>query len=177
MEYGGAQWWIEAPIGASRPFGPADRDDEGKGGAGVFLGTHAPRLDDKGRLILPAKFRDQLAGGLVVTKGQERSLNVWPTAEFARITEGLSGAPVTSKAVRDYQRMLFAGASDEKPDKQGRVTIPLALREYAALTRDCVVIGANNHVEIWNTENWTAYEAAQEEGFSALSDEVLPGIF
>ena len=143
----------------------------------MFLGTHAPRLDDKGRLILPAKFRDDLADGLVITKGQERCLYVWPTAEFAVITESMRQAPVTSRAARDYQRVLFAGASDETPDKQGRVTIPPALREYAALTRDCVVIGANTRVEIWDAANWDAYLSAQEEAFSDLSEEVLPGVF
>ena len=143
----------------------------------MFLGTHAPRLDDKGRLILPAKFRDELADGLVITKGQERCLNVWPTAEFARMTEGLRSAPVTSKAVRDYQRILFAGASDETPDKQGRVTIPPALREYAGLDRECVVIGANTHVEVWAASAWDEYSAAQEDVFSQMSEEVLPGVF
>ena len=158
--------------------GPRSRSDEAIGEVPtLFLGTHAPRLDDKGRLILPAKFRDDLADGLVVTKGQERCLYVWPTAEFARLTEALRQAPVTSKAARDYQRVLFAGASDEKPDKQGRVTIPPALREYAALTRDCVVIGANTRVEIWDSASWEAYLASQEDSFSDLSEEVLPGIF
>jgi len=113
----------------------------------------------------------------VITKGQERCLYVWPTAEFAVITEAMRQAPVTSRAARDYQRVLFAGASDETPDKQGRVTIPPALREYAALTRDCVVIGANTRVEIWDAANWDAYLSAQEEAFSDLSEEVLPGVF
>jgi len=143
----------------------------------VFLGTHAPRLDEKGRLILPAKFREDLAAGLVVTKGQERCLYIWPTAEFERITDQLGQAPVTSKAARDYQRVLFAGASDERPDKQGRVTIPPALRAYAGLTRECVVIGANTRVEVWDAANWEAYLAPQEEAFSELSEEVLPGVF
>ena len=143
----------------------------------MFLGTHAPRLDDKGRLILPAKFRDELADGLVVTKGQERCLYVFPTAEFARVTDAMREAPVTSRAARDYQRVLFAGASDETPDKQGRVTIPPALRDYAGLTRDCVVIGANTRVEIWDADAWETYLAAQEEAFSDLSEEVLPGVF
>src|SRR5216683_1265620 len=101
----------------------------------MFLGTHAPRLDEKSRLILPAKYREELAGGLVITKGQERCLYVFPPEEFARITEALRTAPVTAKAVRDYSRVFFASASDEVPDKQGRVTIPPALREYAALQR------------------------------------------
>ena len=94
----------------------------------VFLGTHTPRLDDKGRLILPAKYRDDLASGLVLTKGQERCLFVFPQAEFARITDALRAAPVTAKAVRDFSRVFFASASDEIPDKQGRITIPAALR-------------------------------------------------
>ena len=90
----------------------------------MFLGTHTPRLDDKGRIFLPAKYRDELAEGLVLTKGQERCLYVFPQAEFGRITEALRTAPVTAKAVRDYSRVFFASASDEVPDKQGRVTIP-----------------------------------------------------
>jgi MraZ protein len=142
----------------------------------MFLGTHHPRLDEKGRLFLPARFRDQLAGGLVMTKGQERCLYVWPTDEFARITEQMSQAPVTSKSARDYLRVLFAGASDEVPDKQGRVTVPPALRSYAGLTRECVVIGANTRVEIWDAQAWATYEAAQEQSFSEIAEEVVPGL-
>ena len=85
-----------------------------------FLGTHHPRMDDKGRLFLPAKFRERLAGGLVITPGQERCLYVFPDAEFARLFERIRQAPVTSKRARDYQRMFLARASDETPDKQGR---------------------------------------------------------
>lgn len=142
----------------------------------MFLGTHAPRLDDKGRLFLPAKFRDELAEGLVITKGQERCLYVWPATEFARFTDQLRAAPVTSKGARDYMRVLYAGASDEVPDKQGRVTIPPQLREYAGLRRDCVVIGANTRVEIWDSQAWDAYLAEQEPAFAELSEEVLPGV-
>jgi MraZ protein len=142
----------------------------------MFLGTHSPRLDDKGRLILPAKFRDELAEGLVITKGQERCLYMWPLAEFARITEQMRQAPVTSKAARDYMRVFFAGASDEVPDKQGRITIPPALRGYAGLQRDCVVIGANTRVEVWDAQAWERYLADQEPAFSELSEEVLPGL-
>lgn len=142
----------------------------------MFLGTHAPRLDEKGRLFLPAKFRDELAEGLVITKGQERCLYVFPVPEFTRITEGLRAAPVTAKAVRDYSRVFFASASDETPDKQGRVTIPPALREYAGLERECAVIGANTRVEIWDAQAWQAYLERQEDAFSELSEEVLPGV-
>ncbi|MGH3388050.1 MAG: division/cell wall cluster transcriptional repressor MraZ [Actinomadura sp.] len=142
----------------------------------MFLGSHSPRLDEKGRLFLPAKYREELSGGLVITKGQERCLYVFPMAEFQRITEALRTAPVTAKAVRDYSRVFFASASDEVPDKQGRITIPPALRGYAALTRDCVVIGANTRLEIWDSQAWDTYLEQQEQQFSDLSEEVLPGV-
>lgn len=142
----------------------------------MFLGTHHPRLDDKGRLILPAKFRDALAEGVVVTKGQERCLFVFPMAEFERVTQALSSAPVTQRAVRDYSRVFFASASDEVPDKQGRITIPAPLREYAGLGKDCVVIGANTRVEIWDTGNWETYLNDREQSFADLETEVLPGV-
>jgi MraZ protein len=96
--------------------------------------------------------------------------------EFQRITEALSTAPVTAKAVRDYSRVFFASASDEKPDKQGRITIPQGLRHYAGLQRDCVVIGANTRLEIWDAQAWDTYLSAQEQAFADLSEEVLPGI-
>ena len=117
-----------------------------------FLGTHHPRLDDKGRLFLPAKFRERLAGGLVITPGQERCLYVFPDAEFAQLFERIRQAPVTSKRARDYQRMFLARASDETPDKQGRVTVPPDLRTYAGLTKECVVVGAGSRVEVWDAE-------------------------
>ncbi|MGI8901737.1 MAG: division/cell wall cluster transcriptional repressor MraZ [Nocardioides sp.] len=141
----------------------------------MFFGTYTPRLDDKGRIFLPAKFRDELAEGLVVTRGQEHCLYVWSLAEFGKITERLVEVPVTNKAARDYVRMFFAGASDETPDKQGRVTIPPMLRDYASLSKDCIVIGAMNRVEIWDSAAWQTYSEAQEPAFADLSEDVFPG--
>ena len=143
----------------------------------MFLGTHEPKLDEKGRLILPAKFRDELAAGLVITKGQERCLYVFPQSEFANITETLRQAPVTQKAARDYSRVMFAGAHDEIPDRQGRVTIPQGLREYASLEKECVVIGANTRVEIWDSKSWNEYLVDREKNFADVSEEVFPGLF
>jgi MraZ protein len=142
----------------------------------MIFGTYTPRLDDKGRLFLPAKFRDELSEGLVVTRGQERCLYVWSMEEFGKLTERLREAPVTSKAARDYVRMFFAGASDETPDKQGRITIPPMLREYASLSKDCIVIGAMNRIEIWDAASWQAYSDEQEQAFADLSEEVFPGV-
>ena len=107
-----------------------------------FLGTHTPKLDDKGRLILPAKFREPLAAGLVMAKGQERCIVVYPMA-----------------------------------DRQGRITIPPMLREYAALDRDLAVIGNISRVEIWQLDAWNTYLAEKEPGFAAQSEEVMPGRF
>lgn len=143
----------------------------------MFLGTHEPRLDDKGRLILPAKFREELSSGLVITKGQERCLYVFPSGEFSVITETLKQAPVTAKSARDYMRVMFAGAHDEIPDRQGRITIPQSLRTYAALEKECVVIGANTRVEIWDFTSWNQYLADREKGFADVSEEVFPGLF
>jgi MraZ protein len=144
--------------------------------APVFLGTHSPRLDDKGRLFLPAKFRAQLADGLVVTRGQERCLYVFDMAEFVRLAEQMRSTPVTSRAARDYLRVFLSGASDEVPDKQGRITIPPALRQYAGLDRECTVIGAGARVEIWDAGAWTTYLEATEQAFSDQAEEVIPGL-
>jgi len=141
----------------------------------MFLGTHTPRMDDKGRLILPAKFRDELAGGVVITKGQERCLYVFPTTEFATIAAKLREQPVTHKAARAYSRVFFASAHDEVPDKQGRVTIPAHLREYAGLDRELVVIGASTRVEIWDRGAWESYLADSEQEFADIEEGVLPG--
>jgi MraZ protein len=140
----------------------------------MFLGTHTPHLDDKGRLILPAKFRDELAGGVVITKGQERCLYVFTSAEFGRIADQLHEQPVTHKAARAYSRVFFASAHDEVPDRQGRVTIPAHLRDYAGLGRELVVIGASSRVEVWDRQSWETYLAESEDAFSDIEEGVLP---
>ncbi|MDQ6850071.1 MAG: division/cell wall cluster transcriptional repressor MraZ [Actinomycetota bacterium] len=141
----------------------------------MFLGTHTPRLDDKGRLALPARFRAELEGGLVICKGQERCLYVFPTDEFTRFAAGLTDdAPLADSRMRGYGRVLYASASRENPDGQGRVTIPLQLREYAGLQKDCVVIGANRRIEVWNAQAWQRYLEESEQAFADLAEGVLP---
>jgi len=143
----------------------------------VFLGTYAPKLDDKGRVILPAKFRDELSGGLVVTRGQERCLYVFTEREFENVHEKIRQAPITSKEGRDFMRLFLSGASQERPDNQHRITIPANLREYAGLGRELTVIGAGARAEIWDTEAWNEYYTANEAGFSDTAEEVIPGLF
>jgi MraZ protein len=143
----------------------------------MLLGTHAPKLDEKGRVILPAKFRDELQGGLVVTRGQDRCLFVFSAAEFALVHEKIRQAPVTSAEARNYLRVFLSGASDEQPDKQGRITIPAALRDYAGLGKDLVVIGVGTRAEIWDATAWNDYLAKQENSFANVAEEVIPGLF
>lgn len=142
----------------------------------MFLGTHAPKLDDKGRVILPAKFRAALASGLVLTRGQENCLYVFTEDEFAELHERIRQAPVTSKSARDFLRVFLSGASDEVPDSQNRITIPQVLRDYAGLRKDLTVIGAGNRIEIWDAESWASYLAQREGEFANTSEEVIPGL-
>ena len=143
----------------------------------AFLGTPSPQLADKGRLVLPAKFRDGLAEGVVLSKGQDRSVVVWPVAEFADYAGRIREASRSDARARAYSRVLFSAASDETPDKQGRISVPAALREYAGLDRDCIVVGNHATVEIWNPTAWDEYLAAQEPEFADVSQEVVPGLF
>ncbi|MEO7005715.1 MAG: division/cell wall cluster transcriptional repressor MraZ [Terrimesophilobacter sp.] len=143
----------------------------------MFLGTYAPKLDDKGRIILPAKFWDELEAGIVITRGQERCLYVFSARDFGELHEKIRQAPITSKEGRDFMRVFLSGAGSEVPDKQHRVTIPAALRSYAGLDRNLTVIGAGNRAEIWDSEAWDTYYAEQESKFSNTAEEVIPGLF
>ena len=140
----------------------------------MFLGTHTPRLDEKNRVILPAKFRDALASGLVITKGQDRCLVVWTHEGFGEYAGRLRSGSQTNEKVRAYNRVLFASAHDDTPDKQGRITVPPTLREYAGLTRDCVVVGADTRIEIWDAAAWDSYLSGTEQSFVDLDGEVVP---
>ena len=141
-----------------------------------FLGTYSPRLDEKGRLILPAKFRERLAPGLVLARGHERCIFVFPADVFESLIGDRQGAPLTNKEARDYLRMLLSGASDEIPDKQGRVTIPAHLRQYAGLDRDLTVVGVGTQVEIWEPGRWDDFYSAAETAYVEQSKEVVPGL-
>lgn len=143
----------------------------------MFLGTYAPKLDDKGRLILPAKFWDELSAGVVITRGQEHCLYVFSSNGFESVLEKVSQGPVTSKETRDYQRALLSGANQEIPDKQHRVTIPATLRDYAGLDRDLTVIGAGTRAEIWDTTAWNSYYSETESTYANRTEEVIPGLF
>ena len=142
----------------------------------MLLGTHTPKLDEKGRVILPAKFRETFGSGLVITRGQDDCLLVFSAAEFKNRADAINQAPLTNQAARNYIRVFMSGAHAETPDKQGRVTVPAVLREYASLARDLVVIGVGNHAEIWDSKTWNEFLSKQEDPYSNIAEEVIPGI-
>ena len=143
----------------------------------MFLGTYEPKLDDKGRVILPARFREDMEGGIVLTRGQEHCIYAFPAQEFEQMTVELRRAPLSSKQARDYIRVLLSGAYKEVPDKQGRITLPPDLRKYAGLDSELTVIGAGSRAEIWNSQAWNDYLSVQEDVYSQTENEIIPGMF
>lgn len=142
----------------------------------MFTGTYSPKLDDKGRLFLPAKFRDDLEEGLMITRNQERSLAIYPLQKFEQQAQRLNEASFTNPAIRAYARVFGSGAFREVPDKQGRITIAPLLREYASLKKEVVVIGSIHMIEIWDPTAWESYLQEQENAYANLDAEVFPGI-
>jgi MraZ protein len=121
----------------------------------MFLGEYTHTLDDKGRLTLPAKFRDQLAQGVVVTRGLDGCLFVFTYENWKQFTATLGERlPFTQKSARDFSRFFFSGAVDIIPDRQGRILIPPFLRQYASLEAEVMIIGANSRLELWDAERW-----------------------
>lgn len=139
----------------------------------MFLGTYTPRLDDKGRLTLPAKFRETLAGGVMITKGQDRSLAVYPREEFALVARKAANASRTNEDARAFARGLASGTDEQRPDGQGRITLSTDHRRYAGLSKECAVIGAVDFLEIWDAGAWQTYLAANEDLYSRGSGESL----
>ena len=142
----------------------------------LLLGTYTPKIDAKGRMALPVKFRSQLGLGMVMARGQERCVYLLPQSEFRRITLQIQRTSMGNKAARDYLRVFLSGAVDQEPDKQGRVLVPQMLRDYANLGSDIVVIGVGTRAEIWNKQAWEEYLADKEQGYSDIADDVLPAV-
>ncbi len=142
----------------------------------LLLGTYAPKIDAKGRMALPAKFRNQLGAGMVMARGQERCIYLLPQLEFRRIAMQIQRTSLGNRAAREYLRVFLSGAVDQDPDKQGRVLVPQMLREYANLGNDIVVIGVGTRAEIWNKQAWEEYLSEKEQGYSDIADDVLPAV-
>lgn len=136
----------------------------------MFLGEYVHTIDDKGRLAVPARFRADLAAGLVVTRGIDRCLAIYPLAEWKRLAEQVSALPMTDRRARAFRRLVFANASDVIPDKQGRILIPPRLREYAGINGEVVVTGLDTYIEVWSPEAWNE-ERTRVEDFDSNDEE------
>lgn len=140
----------------------------------MFIGEHQHTIDPKGRIIMPAKFREDLGESFVVTKGLDNCLFVYPNPEWKILEDKLRTLPLTSKDARAFTRFFFAGACECQLDKQGRILIPSNLREYAKLDREIVTIGVLSRVEIWSREVWEGYndqaDMDHEAIFERMSD-------
>lgn len=124
----------------------------------MFLGEYEHTLDDKGRLTLPARFREAFAGGCVVTRGMDGCLVVYTREAWDRfVSVRLEGLDPFSREARQMARFLFSGAAEAEPDRQGRVMIPPVLVGHAKLDREVVVAGVRDHVEIWDRATWRAH--------------------
>ena len=137
------------------------------------MGEFQHTLDDKSRLAMPVKFREELGQSFVMTRGLDQCLFVYPKAEWEILEAKLKSLPMTRADARSFVRFFFSGASECELDKQGRVLVPAALRDYAGLSKDCVVLGVSNRVEIWGAEKWRAYADEAAESFAEIAENLV----
>lgn len=143
----------------------------------MFLGEYQHTLDPKGRVILPSAFREELSEGLVMTVGLDHCLTVHPTSDWERVVQGLRGLRTTDRRERMFARVMTSSAHAEELDKQGRVTIPARLREYAGLTKDVTVVGADSRLELWDSTTWEDYRGEAMADFADTEQSFGIGIF
>jgi len=139
----------------------------------MFMGEFQHSIDDKGRLIIPAKFREALGASFVITRGLDQCLFVYPRSEWEILETKLKTLPFTRSDARAFTRFFFSGATECDLDKQGRANIPSNLREYAKLNRECVVIGVSSRVEIWDKQAWDTYCAQSADSFAELAEKLV----
>ncbi len=138
----------------------------------MFIGTYVHSIDDKGRIAVPMKFRDDLAHGAVVTRGLDASLFLLPLEEWGKLAEKLAGLPLGQASSRAFSRLMLAGAMEVKLDGQGRFIVPEYLRAYAALKKNVIVVGVNNRIELWDEEEWNAYATKTEDDAEAIAEQL-----
>lgn len=139
----------------------------------MFMGEYQHNIDTKGRVIVPAKFREDLGDVFVVTRGLDQCLFAYPMDEWRIMEDKLKKLPLTKKDARAFTRFFFSGAVECEVDKQGRINIPPSLRQYAALEKACSVIGVSNRVEIWSESIWTSYVEESEDSFAEIAENMM----
>jgi MraZ protein len=134
----------------------------------MFLGEYAHTIDDKGRLTIPARFRDELEGGVIITRGLDGCLWAYSRSEWEELANKIAKLPTTNPAARNFARFMFSSAFDSVPDRQGRILVPQNLRDYAGIQDDTVVIGVMSRLEIWNPSRWSQVVAEVEQNPEAI---------
>ena len=139
----------------------------------MFIGEYHHSVDDKGRLIIPSKFRDELGTSFIITRGIENCLYVYSLESWNKIVDKLESLPFTKKDARDFIRFFLSGAAECEFDKQGRINITSPLVSYAGLTKECVIIGANDRLEIWASDAWEKFFADNEIAIADMAENLF----
>lgn len=141
----------------------------------MLMGEYHHSIDDKNRLIIPSKLREELGSEFVVTRGLDKCLFVYPMKEWKKIVNNLSTLPFTKKDARDFSRFFLSGATVSVFDKQGRINITSPLVNYANLTKECVIIGVNERLEIWDIDEFNSFMNKNIDNFSEIAENLFEG--
>lgn len=136
----------------------------------MFIGEYSHNLDNKGRIIIPSKFREELHSSFILTRGLDGCLTIYSVEQWNKIFEKINKLPTTKKAVRQYTRVLTSNASECVLDNQGRILIPSNLSTPLGIKKECVIVGANDHIEIWNKETWDNYLLDADANFEEVAE-------
>jgi MraZ protein len=139
----------------------------------MFIGEYHHSIDDKGRVIIPSKFRYELGEKFVITRGIDECLFVYPKTEWVNIVSKLNELSFTRKDVRSFQRFFLSGATECEFDKQGRINVTSPLVDYADLTKECVVIGVNDRIEIWSKDNFDKFLTSNIENIADIAENLF----
>ena len=139
----------------------------------MFMGEYHHTIDEKGRIIIPSKFREELGEKFIITRGIENCLFVYSIASWEKITNKLESLPFTKKDARQFVRFFLSGATTAEFDKQGRVNVTSPLISYANLQKDCVVIGTGDRLEIWSQEDWNAFFESASSNMSDIAENLF----
>lgn len=139
----------------------------------LFMGEYQHSLDSKGRLIVPARFREGLGDTFIVTRGLDHCLFAYPMPEWNHVEEKLKSLPLTQSDARAFVRFFFSGATECEMDKQGRIMLPANLREYGEMEKEVVSVGVSTRVEFWSRTRWDVYVQQASESFDAIAEKIV----
>lgn len=138
----------------------------------MFMGEYHHNLDSKGRLIIPAKFRDQIGENVVFTRGMEGCIFGYPLPEWQKIEAKLAKLPLTKRSARKFTRLFYSGAMETEFDKQGRVNLTTTLKTHAGLEKECVIVGVSDRIEIWSAQRWTDFAEDANENYDDIAEDL-----